>query len=228
MRADAAVRARARAADGRWGETSERAVAVPRAKAEADEAAREEELCGIGLMLEHDAETGEVRVKGLAPGGPAARDGRLVEGDALVSVDGAGIEALSFAEVSRRIRGVRGSRVALQVERRSLHPASAGSPEGAGLSPLSPLSPLSLELVDVAIVRAPIDASAVRAPPAPPCALLARAAMRALPESSAARLRPLPRSSPLPVPRRALETARRADGLTGRLAVRGEGRGVST
>jgi hypothetical protein len=207
LRADAAVRARARAADGRWGETSERAVAVPRAKAEADEAAREEELCGIGLLLEHDAETGEVRVKGLAPGGPAARDGRLAEGDALVSVDGAGIEALSFAEVSRRIRGVRGSRVALQVERRSLHPASGGSPEGAG-NGSSADDLFGLELIEAAIVRAPIDASAVRAPPAPPCALLARAAMRALP-GSATRPRPLPCPPPLPVLRRALETARR-------------------
>jgi C-terminal processing protease CtpA/Prc len=67
----------------------------------------------IGLLLEQHNVTRSIFVKSLMPGGPAHRDGRLRQGDRLISVDGNGIAGLDLTVVFEMIKGVPGTKVRL-------------------------------------------------------------------------------------------------------------------
>lgn len=69
---------------------------------------------GIGVQV--DPTPYGVRIVRVLPGGPAERDG-LLAGDRLVAIDGVDIGGRDLADVSKRLRGERGTRVALTIER---------------------------------------------------------------------------------------------------------------
>ncbi|MFK7929573.1 MAG: S41 family peptidase [Myxococcota bacterium] len=72
-----------------------------------------------GIGVEVRTVPGGVRVLRVRPGGPAARDGLLAE-DLISAVDGTPIAGMQLAEVSRLLRGPRGTPVRLTVQRGSL------------------------------------------------------------------------------------------------------------
>jgi len=63
------------------------------------------------LLLEQHNVTRRIFVKSLMPGGPAYRDGRLRQGDRLISVDGAAVQGLELAVVFEMIKGLPGTKV---------------------------------------------------------------------------------------------------------------------
>lgn len=79
----------------------------------------QQEFTGVGLELE-DAADG-VEVTRVIDGGPAARNGSIAANDRIVEIDGESIEHLPYSEVLCKLRGPKGSWIALGVQR----PASA-------------------------------------------------------------------------------------------------------
>lgn len=76
-------------------------------------------LVGIGATFELDAQERLV-VTGITAGGPAAQGG-LAVGDRLLRVDGRSTAGMPTVEATRRIRGEKGTQVALRVERGGVH-----------------------------------------------------------------------------------------------------------
>ena len=76
----------------------------------------------IGLLLEQHNVTRRVFVKSLMPGGPAHRDGRLREGDRLISVDEYTVQGLDLSIVFDMIKGAPGTKVKICVVSRSILP----------------------------------------------------------------------------------------------------------
>ena len=75
---------------------------------------------GIGVMIEPDAASGDVRITYVLPGTPAERAGLQV-GDVITTIDAKPIKGLSVDSVSGRLRGNPGTVVSVVVQR------SAGS-----------------------------------------------------------------------------------------------------
>ncbi len=107
---------------GRGGEAATKEQgARPRAEVEAEQDVerRDAGVVGIGVALTFEED--RLRVSGVLPGGPAARDGRLKEGDVLVGVEGPDGERIEFEgkppeAIVRLIRGKPGSKVRLIVD----------------------------------------------------------------------------------------------------------------
>ena len=70
-----------------------------------------EQSASIGLLLEQNNVTSEIFVKSLMPGGPAHRDGRLQEGDQLLSVDSFVVQGQKLSAVFEMIKGIPGTKV---------------------------------------------------------------------------------------------------------------------
>jgi C-terminal processing protease CtpA/Prc len=70
-----------------------------------------EQSASIGLLLEQHNVTREIFVKSLMPGGPAHRDGRLQEGDQLLSVDSFVVQGQKLSAVFEMIKGIPGTKV---------------------------------------------------------------------------------------------------------------------
>jgi len=77
------------------------------------------QLCGIGVVLGQD--NGIVKVESVVPGGPAAKDGRIRKGDQITAVGEGGemenVSGLRIDKIVRKIRGKRGTEVALELLR---------------------------------------------------------------------------------------------------------------
>ncbi|MCB9687673.1 MAG: PDZ domain-containing protein [Alphaproteobacteria bacterium] len=69
---------------------------------------------GIGASFQHRAE--ELVITGVTPGGPAHQSG-LRSGDVLLRIDGRSTVGMPTSEVTRRVSGVAGTQVRLQVRR---------------------------------------------------------------------------------------------------------------
>jgi len=63
----------------------------------------------IGLLLEQHNATRRMFIKSLMPGGPAQVDGRLKQGDRLLSVDGVAVQGLELSQVFDMIKGAPGT-----------------------------------------------------------------------------------------------------------------------
>lgn len=74
------------------------------------------ELSGVGLQIGFEAESGDVVVIAPIEGSPAAQAG-LLAGDRILTVDGVAISGRELDEAAARMRGPRGTTVALQVLR---------------------------------------------------------------------------------------------------------------
>jgi carboxyl-terminal processing protease len=75
---------------------------------------RDGEYIGIGIRVEVDG--GNIYVVAVAEDGPAALAG-IEEGDAIVSIDGASISEMPSEEVTRRMRGLAGTSLAIGYQR---------------------------------------------------------------------------------------------------------------
>jgi hypothetical protein len=71
----------------------------------------------LGLLLEQHHVTRRVFVKSMMPGGPAHKDGRVCEGDRLLSVDGYTLQGLDLSAVFEMIKGLPGTKAKLQIQR---------------------------------------------------------------------------------------------------------------
>ena len=76
-----------------------------------DNSMSNEQSASIGLLLEQHNVTREIFVKSLMPGGPAHRDGRLQEGDQLLSVDSFVVQGQKLSAVFEMIKGIPGTKV---------------------------------------------------------------------------------------------------------------------
>jgi carboxyl-terminal processing protease len=74
------------------------------------------EIVGIGVMIDLDAATGYIDVKGTIPGSPAERAG-IAPPDKIVTVDGKLYRGLGLHDVVRDIRGKAGDKVTLSILR---------------------------------------------------------------------------------------------------------------
>jgi carboxyl-terminal processing protease len=83
-------------------------------RAQLDESSLRGRFDGIGVQL--DGATGQVRIANVVRGSPAERAGVLA-GDLIAAIDDTDAGQLSLAEVARRLRGERGTPVALRVQR---------------------------------------------------------------------------------------------------------------
>ncbi len=90
-----------------------RATYVPYTDYQVNMQLRENRYEGIGIQLAMN--DGVVAIPKVFPKGPAARGG-IQDGDILVSVDDVSIEGESLAEVVKRLRGVRGAAVSVEVK----------------------------------------------------------------------------------------------------------------
>ncbi|MGE3164350.1 MAG: S41 family peptidase [Planctomycetota bacterium] len=73
---------------------------------------------GIGIVLDAN-DSPHPSIGTVIHGGPAARVG-ILEGDVILAVDGDGIDGLGLDEISRRLKGLPGTRVSLRIARRGL------------------------------------------------------------------------------------------------------------
>ena len=73
-------------------------------------------MVGVGIVFSTDA-GGALRVKGLAPGGPASLTGLIMPGDCLVEIDGRDVYRQSVAKVQDEVVGVINSTVTLGFRR---------------------------------------------------------------------------------------------------------------
>jgi len=81
------------------------------------------EVSGIGIYLQKDSTTGEVRITEVVAGSPAERADLRV-GDTIVLVDGQSTTRLTLQGVSQRLRGQEGSQVTLTISRNEGAPRS--------------------------------------------------------------------------------------------------------
>jgi carboxyl-terminal processing protease len=81
------------------------------------------EVSGIGIYLQKDTTTGEVRITEVVAGSPAERADLRV-GDTIVLVDGQSTTRLTLQGVSQRLRGQEGSQVTLTISRNEGAPRS--------------------------------------------------------------------------------------------------------
>lgn len=75
----------------------------------------EKGMCGIGVVLREGIEG--VTIQEVIVGGPADKSGLIQEGDAIVEVNGEGIDGYSFARVLEIMKGKEGSKISLGILR---------------------------------------------------------------------------------------------------------------
>lgn len=73
-------------------------------------------MVGVGIIFSTD-EMGGLKVKGLAPGGPAVSTRMIISGDTLVEIDGRNVFRQSVAEVQDQVVGLINSTVTLGFQR---------------------------------------------------------------------------------------------------------------
>jgi carboxyl-terminal processing protease len=77
----------------------------------------EKEFQGVGIVMEQTPE-GNVIIKQIMEGGPAAKSGLIKAGDQLVSIDGQTLTNVSLNKVMEMIRGKNGTPLDLQIKRK--------------------------------------------------------------------------------------------------------------
>lgn len=75
----------------------------------------EKQFEGIGIVLREGVQG--IAIKSLIKNGPAEKTGKIQKGDLLISVDGQSVDSLSYEEVLSRLKGERGQKVSLKLNR---------------------------------------------------------------------------------------------------------------